>query len=424
MRRSFLLGFVLLLVGSRGATAAVPPLEWVDADTGHLVRRLSEKPGTASLYFHQDAFLHDARRMLVSTPEGIATLDLETRATRLILPKVDYQMGGSAGLEVGHRTGHVYFVNGDAVWRIDPDTLQRRRVATLPPHGRFSDINADETLLVGTTSEPGYPPVNTWPAPGTVMRGPDGRELTFAEMREVLINQRLEQRVPMTLFTIDLRDGTVTTLLRTTNWLGHVQFSPTDPSLVMFCHEGNWHKVDRLWTIRTDGTGLAKVHTRTMNMEIWGHEFFSADGQHLWYDLQTPRGEVFWLASVNLATGRRTWYSLERNFWSVHFNVSPDGTRFAGDGGDSEMVAHAPDGKWIYLFTPESIPDVAGIRAPGSESLIHPGVLRAKRLVNLKTHNYRLEPNVRFSPDGRWIIFRSNMGGEVHTYAVDTTPAR
>ncbi len=34
----------------------------------------------------------------------------------------------------------------------------------------------------------------------------------------------------------------------------------------------------------------------------------------------------------------------------MHFNVSPDGTLFAGDGGDSEMVARAPDGKWIYLF--------------------------------------------------------------------------
>lgn len=413
-----------LLALAAAATAAVPPLDWVDPDTGHRVRRLSEKPGTASLYFHQDAFLKDGRRMLVSTPEGIATLDLETRATRLILPKVDYTMGGSSGLEVGHRTGLVYFIAKNALWSIDPDSLERRPVAALPPHGRFSDINADETLLVGTTSEPGYPPVNTWPPPGTVMHGPDGRVLTFAEMREVLINQRLEQRVPMTLFTVDLRDGKVTTLLRTTDWLGHVQFSPTDPSLVMFCHEGNWHKVDRLWTIRTDGTGLAKIHTRTMNMEIWGHEFFGADGKHIWYDLQTPRGEVFWLASLELATGRRTWYSLERNAWSVHFNVSPDGTRFAGDGGDPEMVARAPDGKWIYLFTPESIPDVAGIKAPGAESLIHPGVLRAKRLVNLQTHDYRLEPNVRFSPDGRWIVFRSNMGGEVHTYAVDTTPAR
>src|SRR5437867_3267237 len=72
--------------------------------------------------------------------------------------------------------------------------------------------------------------------------------------------------------------------------------SPTDPKRIMFCHEGPWHYNDRIWTIRADGTGLKKIHTRTMDMEIAGHEFFGADGRTIWYDLQTPRSRVFWLA--------------------------------------------------------------------------------------------------------------------------------
>jgi oligogalacturonide lyase len=155
-----------------------------------------------------------------------------------------------------------------------------------------------------------------------------------------------------------------------TDWLNHLQFSPTDPHLLMFCHEGPWHKVDRLWLIRTDKAGdvPVKIHTRTMNMEIAGHEWFSADGKTVWYDLQTPRGEDFWVAGYEIATGKRNWLHLDRNAWSVHFNTSPDGKLFAGDGGDSEMVAHAPDGKWLYLMHPRAIPDVAGIHAPGSEA--------------------------------------------------------
>jgi hypothetical protein len=47
----------------------------------------------------------------------------------------------------------------------------------------------------------------------------------------------------------------------------------------MFCHEGPWHKLDRIWTIRADGSQLRKIHTRTMAMEIFGHEFWSADGK-------------------------------------------------------------------------------------------------------------------------------------------------
>jgi len=160
------------------------------------------------------------------------------------------------------------------------------------------------------------------------------------------------------------------------------------------------------------------VHRRTMNMEIAGHEFFDVDGKTIWYDLQTPRGEVFWLAAA-APDGHRRWYHVDRDHWSVHFNISPDGKLFAGDGGDEEMVAHAKDGKWLYLFTPQSIPDVAGISAPNAADLVHPGTLRAERLVDMKKHDYRLEPNIIFTPDGKWLIFRSNMHGDVHTYMVE-----
>jgi hypothetical protein len=121
----------------------------------------------------------------------------------------------------------------------------------------------------------------------------------------------------------------------------------------MFCHEGPWHKVDRIWTLRTDGTEVKKIHTRTMAMEIFGHEFWSPDGKTIWYDLQTPRGEDFWLATYEVDTGARRRYHLQRNEWSIHFNVSRDGKLICGDGGDPGQVAKAPDGQWIYLFRPE-----------------------------------------------------------------------
>jgi oligogalacturonide lyase len=229
---------------------------------------------------------------------------------------------------------------------------------------------------------------------------------------------------PRVLFTINTKTGEIKKVLSEHEWLGHMQFSPTDPNLIMFCHEGTWHEVDRVWTVHTDGTGLMLMHKRTMNMEIAGHEFFSADGKMIWYDLQTPRGQDFWLGGYELASGKRTWYHLQRNEWSVHFNTSPDGKLFAGDGGDPEMVARAPDGKWIYLFRPERVPDVAGIKNPNSGNLIDIGVFHAEKLVNMSKHDYRLEPNVTFSPDMKWIIFRSNMHGPTHVYAVEIAKAK
>ena len=129
------------------------------------------------------------------------------------------------------------------------------------------------------------------------------------------------------------------------------------------------------WTIRTDGTGLTKIHTRTMDMEIDGHEFFSPDGKTIWYDLQTPRGEVFWLAGYELATGRATWYHLERNEWSVHFNVSPDGKLFAGDGGGPQRGGAGE--RPVDLPVPAAtVPDRTNGELPGSADLIQPGCSR------------------------------------------------
>jgi oligogalacturonide lyase len=235
-----------------------------------------------------------------------------------------------------------------------------------------------------------------------------------------MMEERLAAHLPMAMFVLDVKTGEVRSILKSTDWLNHLLFSPTDPGLLMFCHEGPWHKVDRLWTIRADGSQLTKIHTRTMAMEIFGHEFWSADGKTIWYDLQTPRGEDFWVAGYNVETGERTRYHLQRNEWSIHFNVSADGSLFTGDGGDQGQVAHAPDGRWIYLFHPERSEN-SGI---ADKTLINPGVFRAERLLNMSKHQYRLEPNVHFTPDQKWVVFRSNMFGPTYTFAVEIAKAK
>jgi len=281
-------------------------------------------------------------------------------------------------------------------------------------------------LLAGIIDEgvgAGGPGIRNAPpsaAPGAV---PGQRDDSY-EGKGEMMERRLAERRPLRLITIDTRTGEVKTLLRSTDWVNHIQFSPTDPTLLMFCHEGPWHKVDRTWTIRTDGTALTQIHHRTMNMEIEGHEFFSGDGKMIWYDLQTPKSQLFWLAGYNVATGARTWYHLERSEWSVHFNVSPDGKLFAGDGGGPSSVAAPGNGQWIYLFRPELVPDRTDGALANVKDLITPGYFKAEKLVNLAKHNYRLEPNVTFTPDMKWIVFRSNMFGPTQVFAVEIAKAQ
>jgi oligogalacturonide lyase len=305
------------------------------------------------------------------------------------------------------------------------DSKATREVVRIPPEassGQFA-LNCDETLLVGIGPDPDGKTI-----PRTAPVGGLGGSL----------ETNWAKGTPKRIFTINVKTGEFRVIHRENDWTNHLQCSPTDPQQILFCHEGPWHFNDRTWTVRADdGQPARLLHERTMNMEIEGHEFFSPDGKTVWYDLQTPRSTVFWLAGVELATGRRTWYNLKREEWSVHYNQSPDGTLFAGDGGyPGSVAARAPDGEtitppaqgqWIYLFRPAL---VRGNSIRQQRPLIETGFLKSERLVNMAHHNYDkvtgVEPNLTFTPDGKWIVFSGNfdspeVGGKrvTHVYAVE-----
>ena len=393
---------VVGLVGWFGLQSA-PPREWIEA-TGHRVVRLSDDPGTASLYFHQNPYTATGDKMVVSTPQGLATITLATRA---IKPLVE---GRVSKLVVGPKTRQAFYFKDGAVYATDLDSGATRKIVedVRLRTGSGFGLSAGETHLAGSFETEPRPAPST-PAPlGAVARGAEAaaNPLATPPPQEASLEARWAARVPMAVYTIDIKTGEVRIVYASSDWLNHVQMSPTDNTLIMYCHEGPWHKVDRIWTIRTDGSNKNLMHERTMDMEIAGHEFFSADGKTIWYDLQTPKYKVFWLAGVEIATGKRTRYSVERQDWSVHFNVSPDGKLFAGDGGGPNSVAAPGNGQWINLFRPRD------------------GKLEPERLVDLAKHDYRLEPNVTFTPDQQWIVFRSNMHGATHVYAVEVAKAR
>src|SRR5256886_4855266 len=391
-RRMNKVWFAVCLAGATFSVAQEPPREWIDPATHHRIIRVSDEPGSASLYFHQNAYTAKGDLMVFTTRNGVSVIDLHTRKIRSLVE------GRVSDVVVGRRTRQVFYFKGDTVYATSLDSGETRAIVTKPElrSGSGLAVNADETLLAGSFVEDRKPPSaipESSAKPEERSDNPPGK----GQMME----RRLAARIPMALYTIAITTGKLNTFNHSTDWLNHAQFSPSDPTLLMFCHEGPWHKVDRIWTIRTDGSGLRKIHTRMMDMEIAGHEFFNPDGKTIWYDLQTPKGKEFWLAGVVLATGEAMRYKVQRSEWSVHYNVAPDGKLFAGDGGGPNSVAAPGNGQWIYLFTP------------------HGGALQAEKLVDLSKHNYRLEPNVTFTPDGKWLVFRSNMLGPTYVFAVE-----
>ena len=391
------------------------PKEWIDADTGHRVVRLTDDAGGSTLYFHDNAFSPEGDKLMVNTPNGMATFDVANIGTNSARLAIVAPRG--RGGYFARRTREIYYIagSGGAVTAVNIDTKQTRDV----PHARGL-INADETLSVVKNA-------NATDPDGTHPR-PPARPVT-PQLQRMFPGKSMEDLTPDQQFSVKKEDGLAARALNPTlqsfvftnletgesretgfqyGDLNHLQFNPVDPNLLLYCHEGTWHELDRTWTIRTDGSQMRLMHQRTMDMEINGHEWWSWDGKTVWFDLQTPRSQDFWIAGVNRQDGRKIRYHLQREWWGVHFNSSRDDTLFASDGGDASQVAYATNGMWINL-----------LRVQPNQTVTR------EQLVNMSKHNYvtgrgGVEPNVHITPDKKWVVFTGQFAqGRRHVYAVE-----
>jgi len=427
--RAFFLAVALCMQAlvQSACAGAKPPVTWIDPDTKHRVWRLTDEPNSSGLYFNLNACTPDRKTLVYTAPGGIYVVDLATKKTRLLIADGTGEKHVSV-INAGFKSNSVFVTRPEpnekagrrirAIWKIDVYSGRMTKLAVLPAGTGTPSINADESLAAGTCDEGPVDPSLEYGFNPKAPVGADGKPLVGSLVRPANKNQMMMRRfaahIPLLLFTIDLKTGKTTTLLHTTDWLDHLLFSPTDASLLMYGHQGPWQSLDPLWLIRTDGTENSNVEKRRMAMEIAGHAFWAADGGTMWYDLQTPIGVDYWLAGFNPKSHLRTWYHLQRGDWCLHYNVSSDGRLFCGDGGDP-----GPDrgqgSKWIELFRPESV-RINGVNQP---DFIQPGVLHSERLVNMSRHDYRLEPNARFTPDGKMVIFTSNMFGPGYVFGVE-----
>jgi oligogalacturonide lyase len=394
-----------------------PPTDWIDPTTHHRIVRLTDDAGGSTLYFHDNAFSPDGETLMFSTPAGIAVVDVSKIGAGA---KPDIVVTAGRGSYFGRRTREIYFTSGGKVMAVTVDTKATREVA----HARGL-INADETLSVVKNAN-AQDPEGKYPRPAArpvvpqlqrMFPGKKMEDLTADQQYSVkkedglaprALNPTLQSFIFTTLKTGETREAGFQY-----GDLNHMQFNPVDPNLLLYCHEGTWHELDRTWTIRADGTQMRLMHKRTMDMEINGHEWWSWDGKTVWFDLQTPRSQIFWIAGVRMSTGEEVRYPVERDWWGVHFNSSRDDTLFASDGGDPSQVAYATDGQWINLFRV----------APGN-------TVTREKLVDMSRHNYvtgrgGVEPNVHITPDQKWVIFTGQFApGQRHVYAVAITATK
>jgi oligogalacturonide lyase len=398
LRIPALLAFAACLVcapASRAADASIPD-ESKDPDTGARILHLSKIPNPASgvIYFTQACTTPDSRYTLVRY------LDAKSGHTAGIMYRYDFKTGELLKLSdlmtknqvFVPASANLYFTsdNDRSIYITNILDLKTRKVATMPADLTCTGgltVNADETLVVGTG--------------GLVEQHKNEKVLTTPPNHGSAFKEILARHDTNLLFDADIKTGKITELHRINTWLGHVQFSPTDPKLLMYCHEGNWAKVDRIWLLRLgDGSQPQLVLKRTEENEIAGHEFWSSDGTITWYDhnYRNTKGKQF-LEGKNVATGAITRYPITPPFGSIHYTNSPDGKFFVCDGGTNKAN---PGAQAMYILVPEN------------------GKLRPIKLCNMAKNDYKdAEPNPHLTPDQHWVTFTATFTGTPQAYAVE-----
>jgi oligogalacturonide lyase len=385
----------LLSAPASHAADASNPDEFKDPDTGARIIHLSKIPNPASgvIYFTQACTTPDSRYTLVRY------LDASAGHTAGLMYRYDFKTGELTKLTdlmtknqvLVPSSGNLYFTSNKdrTIYATNILDLKTRKVATMPDDITCTGglaVNADETIVVGTG--------------GLVAEHKNDKVLTTPPNQGAAFKETLDRHDTNLLIAADIKTGKVTEIHRINTWLGHVQFSPTDPKLLMYCHEGNWAQVDRIWLLRVGDAQPQLVLKRSEPNEIAGHEFWSTDGTTAWYDhnYRNTKGKQF-LEGKNVTTGQITRYPITAPFGSIHYTNSPDGKFFVCDGGTNKKD---PSQQAMFILVPEN------------------GKLRPIKLCNMAKNDYKAaEPNPHLTPDQHWVTFTATFTGTPQAYAVE-----
>jgi len=355
--------------------AADVPDTFVDPKSGLRILHLSRFPNERSgvVYFHQNSFTADCRYGMLDEQfadkwRHIYVFDFKTQKVVPLVTDVltHYQF-------VSRKSHTIYYYACGAAWSVDIDTSKRRKIADLPESWGSSDgfaLNADETILAAS-------------APAAYVPGAAIERIPNAMGSEMI-------------YTIDIASGHIKEVWQETANLDHLQFSPTDPKLLMFAHEGNWATVDRIWTLRLGDARPILMYKRTIPGEMVGHEFWSPDGNWIWFQHgNRTLHEQNYVGAINVATAKARRLVHGDDWGGIHETWSHDGTFLVADGD--------PRNKGIYLL------EIDGDN------------VKSTQLVDTSANDYKLaEPNPHISPDNRWVTFTATLtSGPPQAFAVE-----
>ena len=353
--------------------------EYKDSRTGARVRRLTGD-GSCNVhpYFTSWAFVgNDANRViLVSDRSGAYQWYLlEVPSAQLVqLTSGENIRPNMACID---KNGRLHYFDGPVLRSIRLDTLEDRELYRVPNGFRpaLPTCSADGNYIAFAYCQE------------TTLSTETGR--IYATMHE-----RFYQYPHSVIMRVNAESGDPVAIWGEKSWVSHVCIHPTDPDIILFCHEGGSTCVhQRMWVVNFKDKQMrqaAPLYPQRKG-ESCVHEYFTQQGDvGVQYTLDSERGrEQFnlfirpdgtWIRQYLFPAGR-----------PGHIQSNSDNSLVVGDG--AHIVPDDKEGRYyIGLMTHEN------------------GRVQIRRLAwhgtSGQTQNSHGHPS--FSPDDRWVIYSSD----------------
>jgi oligogalacturonide lyase len=365
------------------------PFRYKDPHSGRLVTQLTNYKGHSNhLYFTDPSFIEDNRSF-------IFTSDRENRSNLFRYDLSDHTITQLTDLQGSKRPGGCfskanmahYFADDTLLYELDLRTNALRTLYAAPDgflmDGRFAPT-ADGRYVCGLLIE------------RAAFAGEPSIGYSYSRFVEFFEKQPLSRIV-----RVEVATGEATVVHEERRYMSHINPSPTQPHLMTFCHEGPWPRVaHRIWGLNLKTGEIWKIRPQDSG-EAVGHEYWLSDGIHLGYHgfprTGSRHGRGFF-GAIRWDNEDKVEYNFP--FYSWHFQ-SNDLDLVVGDGTQASVPDATP---YIMLFKREG------------ETFVGPRLLAMHRSTFNDQHAH---PHPRFSPDGKHVLYTSDLTGYANMYWVE-----
>ncbi|MEA4865135.1 MAG: oligogalacturonate lyase family protein [Sphaerochaeta sp.] len=326
-------------------------------------------------------------------------LELETGKALQITQGEAIKMGHGAHAMISPDGKHAFFYSNEQLKEVSLETLDTQILMEIPNSYNFHSLSMtdDSRYLVFTVVEE-VPLLTARFANPLSEAAPGARERFYKEPSSLVIRY-------------DRQTRNAETVVGGHHRITHASLKPDNGDCIMFCHDGPWHLVQRLWTARVSTDEVVPLFPQQHNLEGVVHEFFTPSGRiGAQYSYRyKPQMPFFMFADMYMnfdgSEQERYYYPFER---PGHISVGRNETLAVGD---SAMLSRSMEGWQRYL------------------SLVHyQADTHTAELAILCAHDTSGKKSAHvhpvFTPDGKRVIYSSDAEGMLNIYLVEADASK